>query len=61
MATFTGVRTYENGNRETEEFSNYQDLIKWLAEDLETGVAGYKNGHAIPQGKLTDDIQAWVS
>lgn len=58
---FTGVRTQENGTKEEETFDNYQDMIKWLCEDLDAGVAGYENGAAIPQGKLTDDMQAWMS
>lgn len=61
MANFTGVKTYENGTKETEQFTSYTDLIKWLCEDLEAGVAGYVDGEPIPQGKLTDDMQNWCS
>lgn len=56
---FTGVRTYTNGKKEAESFEEYEDMIRWLAEDPETGVAGYENDVAMPQNKLVDDILAW--
>ena len=58
---YTGIRTYENGSKEEETFDSYQDMVSWLAEDLDAGVAGYEDGKAVPQVRLTDDIQAWAS
>jgi len=58
---FEGIRAYENGQKESEQFDTYQEMVKWLAEDLDAGVAGYEDGEPLPQGPLTDDIQAWCS
>lgn len=55
---FTGVRTYENGSNEEEQFETYEDMVKWLAEDSDAGVAGYEDGEPVEQGPLSDDIQA---
>lgn len=57
---FEGIRTYENGTKETAEFDDYFALIKWLAQDPEAGVAAYEDGESVPQTSLVDDIQDYV-
>lgn len=58
---YTGKRTHENGRIETEDFDTYEDLIKWLADDLTCGVSATVDGRDIKQGRLTEDIQSWCS
>ena len=57
---FEGIRTYENGIKETAEFNDYFAMIEWLAQDPEAGVAAYEDGDAVPQTLLADDIQDYV-
>jgi hypothetical protein len=54
-----GIKTFENGTRDEREFADYQEMVQWLAESPEAGVAAYaEDGSAIDQHALCADIEA---
>lgn len=54
---YEAVKTFENGNREEKEFSDYIEMVHWLAESPEAGVTAYEDNEPIDQGSLGDDIE----
>lgn len=54
---YEAVKTFENGKREERHFDDYKEMVHWLAESPEAGVAAYEDGEAVDQKQLCDDIE----
>jgi len=57
---FEAIKTWENGNKESQEFSEYEAACKWLATSPEAGINLFEDGVAVEDfGQLQSDVEYW--
>lgn len=43
---YTAIKSWDNGRRETQEFTDYSAMCQWLAEDPEAGIGAIETDEA---------------
>ncbi len=54
---YTVKLNWENGNRETKAFEDYNEMLAYLAENLDAGFTAFKNGEQLNQADVARDVK----
>ena len=52
--------SWENGNKETKEFSDYNEMVAYLGENEDAGFMAWEDGQQMNEADISRDVEAYL-
>lgn len=58
---YTAKLSWENGNKETKEFAEYDEMVAYLGENADAGFMAWDDGEQMNEADISRDVDAYIN